>query len=38
LHGLSKGDFEMALRGLLGDGAPLSASSIGREGQMADRV
>jgi len=30
LHGLSKGDFEMALRGLLGDGAPLSASSIGR--------
>jgi putative transposase len=30
LHGLAKGDFEMALRGLLGDGAPLSASSIGR--------
>ena len=30
LHGLSKGDFEIALRGLLGDGAPLSASSIGR--------
>jgi transposase-like protein len=24
LHGLSKGDFELALRGLLGDGAPLS--------------
>jgi len=30
LHGLSKGDFEIALRGLLGDGAPLSSSSIGR--------
>jgi transposase-like protein len=30
LHGLAKGDFEMALRGLLGDGAPLSASSIER--------
>ena len=30
LHGLSKGDFEMALRGLLGEGAPLSSSSIGR--------
>lgn len=30
LHGLAKGDFEMALRGLLGEGAPLSASSIGR--------
>ena len=30
LHGLSQGDFDMALRGLLGDGAPLSASSIGR--------
>ena len=30
LHGLSKGDFDMALRGLLGDGAPLSASSIAR--------
>ena len=28
LHGLSSGDFELALRGLLGDGAPLSASSI----------
>lgn len=24
LHGLSKGDFELALRGLLGEGAPLS--------------
>jgi len=30
LHGLAKGDFEMALRGLLGEGAPLSASSIER--------
>jgi|TARA_B100002003_G_scaffold226245_1_gene232871 transposase-like protein len=30
LHGLSQGDFELALRGLLGDGAPLSSSSIGR--------
>ena len=30
LHGLSMGDFELALRGLLGDGAPLSAGSIQR--------
>lgn len=30
LHGLAKGDFELALRGLLGDGAPLSATSIQR--------
>lgn len=30
LHGLSKGDFELALRGLLGDGAPLSPASIQR--------
>jgi transposase-like protein len=30
LHGLSKGDFELALRGLLGDGAPLSPSSLER--------
>lgn len=28
LHGLSLGDFELALRGLLGDAAPLSPSSI----------
>lgn len=28
LHGLSLGDFELALRGLLGDGAPLSASTV----------
>jgi hypothetical protein len=30
LHGLSEGDFDLALRGLLGDGAPLSPSSIAR--------
>ena len=30
LHGLAKGDFDMALRGLLGEGAPLSVSSIER--------
>ena len=30
LYGLAQGDFELALRGLLGDGAPLSASSIER--------
>jgi len=30
LHGLAKGDFVMALRGLLGEGAPLSASAIER--------
>jgi transposase-like protein len=30
LHGLANGDFELALRGLLGEGAPLSASSIER--------
>jgi transposase-like protein len=30
LHGLSQGDFDLALRGLLGDGAPLSGSSIER--------
>ncbi len=28
LHGLASGDFELALRGLLGEGAPLSASSL----------
>jgi transposase-like protein len=28
LHGLALGDFELALRGLLGDGAPLSTSAI----------
>ncbi|MFO0094114.1 MAG: IS256 family transposase [Gemmatimonadaceae bacterium] len=30
LHGLSSGDFTLALRGLLGDSAPLSASSVQR--------
>jgi transposase-like protein len=30
LHGLAERDFDLALRGLLGDGAPLSASSIAR--------
>ncbi|MDA8324795.1 MAG: transposase [Nitrospiraceae bacterium] len=30
LHGLAKGDFDLALRGLLGEGAPLSVSSIDR--------
>lgn len=30
LHGLSSGDFELALRGLLGEGAPLSATSLTR--------
>jgi len=30
LHGLALGDFEQALRGVLGAGAPLSASSIAR--------
>jgi putative transposase len=27
LHGLAEGDFELALRGLLGEGAPLSTGS-----------
>ena len=30
LHGLAEGDFELALRGLLGEGAPLSKPSIQR--------
>lgn len=30
LHGLALGDFELALRGLLGDGAPLSTISLVR--------
>src|ERR1700682_4418277 len=30
LHGLSMGDFDLALRGLLGEGAPLSPSSLAR--------
>jgi len=30
LHGLAHGDFDLALRGLLGEAAPLSAASIAR--------
>jgi transposase-like protein len=30
LHGLAHGDFDLALRGLLGDKAPLSASTVSR--------
>lgn len=30
LHGLAQGDFDLALRGLLGEAAPLSSSTIGR--------
>ncbi len=30
LHGLAEGDFDLALRGLLGEGAPLSSSTIAR--------
>ena len=30
LHGLSLGDFDLALRGLLGDEAPLSAATVNR--------
>lgn len=30
LHGLAQGDFELALRGLLGEGAPLSGSTVAR--------
>lgn len=30
LHGLAQGDFDLALRGLLGEGAPLSASTVAR--------
>jgi transposase-like protein len=30
LHGLALGDFELALRGLLGEGAPLSEASMAR--------
>ena len=37
LHGLALGDFELALRGLLGDAAPLSPTSLTRlkaQGQL----
>ena len=30
LHGLSEGDFDLALRGLLGDDAPVSAPTVAR--------
>ena len=30
LHGLASGDFELALHGLLGEPAPLSASTVAR--------
>ena len=30
LHGLAQGDFDLALRGLLGEAAPLSPTTIGR--------
>ena len=30
LHGLALGDFELSLRGLFGEGAPLSASTVAR--------
>ncbi|MDP6070350.1 MAG: transposase [SAR202 cluster bacterium] len=30
LHGLAEGDFDLALRGLLGDDAPISASTVSR--------
>ena len=30
LHGLALGDFERAVRGLLGDAAPVSAASLSR--------
>ena len=41
LHGLSEGDFDLALRGLLGEDAPLSAAMVARlkdrwNGELAD--
>ena len=30
LHGLAEGDFDLALRGLLGEDAPVSASTVAR--------
>jgi len=40
LHGLAAGDFDLALRGLLGDDAPISANTVARlkekwEGELA---
>jgi putative transposase len=39
LHGLALGDFDLALRGLLGEEAPVSASTVARlkEGWQAER-
>ena len=36
LHGLALGDFELALRGLLGEGAPLSPASLGEVGVVVE--
>lgn len=30
LHGLAQGDFDLALRGLLGEDAPISANTVAR--------
>ena len=38
LHGLSEGDFDLALRGLLGDEAPISASSVARMKERAKEI
>jgi hypothetical protein len=39
LHGLAEGDFDLALRGLLGEAAPISASTVARlKGEVACRV
>src|SRR3989304_5567912 len=37
LHGLAEGDFDLALRGLLGEEAPLSASTVGRLKERGSR-
>jgi putative transposase len=37
LHGLAHGDFELALRGLLGEGAPLSGPTVARLKQKWQR-
>jgi hypothetical protein len=39
LHGLALGDFDLALRGLLGEHAPVSASTVARlKGGVASQV
>src|SRR5713226_3823101 len=38
LHGLAQGDFDLALRGLLGEAAPLSAVDCAAEGGLAGGV